>query len=120
MFVEIVEEVIEDENIYSVPLTDYIYSPASETEEVYEVLYNLIDKYIKNKRYVFLDVVSDCGIGMIRLYGTDRRLSKMPLLKDRWIEDGYLDLPCVCSHCGAEGNPNWSFCPICGTKWNSK
>lgn len=36
--------------------------------------------------------------------------------KARWVEDSYSGLPCVCSNCGAEGSPNWSFCPKCGAE----
>ena len=34
--------------------------------------------------------------------------------KGEWIEDGYYDLPCVCSYCGTEGERKWNFCPHCG------
>lgn len=32
----------------------------------------------------------------------------------RWIEDGYLNLPAVCSCCGEQGRRFWNFCPYCG------
>ena len=35
--------------------------------------------------------------------------------KGEWIEDGYYDLPCVCSYCGTEGERKWNFCPNCGS-----
>ena len=33
-----------------------------------------------------------------------------------WIEDGYCNLPCVCSYCGHEGRYDMKFCPNCGAK----
>ena len=39
-----------------------------------------------------------------------------------WIEDGYQELPCVCSYCGEPcretvmGKPRWKFCPNCGAE----
>lgn len=35
--------------------------------------------------------------------------------KGEWIEDGYRNLPCVCSYCGEEGNRT-NYCPNCGAK----
>ena len=40
-----------------------------------------------------------------------------PVVRGKWIEDGYLGLPCVCSYCG--GHPaikSWHFCPYCGAE----
>ena len=47
------------------------------------------------------------------------KISKMPTIeperkKGEWIEDGYYDLPCVCSYCGTAGERKWNFCPNCG------
>ena len=35
-----------------------------------------------------------------------------------WIEDGYLDKPCVCSYCGEEVREyvKFNFCPNCGAR----
>ena len=33
----------------------------------------------------------------------------------RWIEDGYYNLPTVCSYCGTEGKREWKYCPNCGS-----
>ena len=33
-----------------------------------------------------------------------------------WIEDGYYNLPTVCSYCGTEGKREWKFCPNCGAE----
>ena len=32
----------------------------------------------------------------------------------KWIEDGYLSLPAVCSCCGEQGQRFWKFCSYCG------
>lgn len=34
----------------------------------------------------------------------------------KWIEDGYHNLPCVCSYCGHEGRYDMKFCPNCGAE----
>ena len=40
-----------------------------------------------------------------------------------WIEDGYFELPCVCSYCGHEAVTDYDgeylrtpYCPFCGAK----
>lgn len=33
-----------------------------------------------------------------------------------WIEDGYLDKPIVCSHCGTESESETNYCSYCGRK----
>lgn len=40
-----------------------------------------------------------------------------PIIKKaKWIEDGYYDLPCVCSYCGEEGSYEMEYCPNCGAR----
>lgn len=34
--------------------------------------------------------------------------------KAGWIEDGYRNLPSVCSYCGNKGKRSWKYCPECG------
>lgn len=54
-------------------------------------------------------------VGRIRCDGEDRadwRERKVA----RWIEDGYMNLPTVCSRCGGEGDRSWKYCPHCGSR----
>ena len=52
----------------------------------------------------------------------EKRLECCPLVEiderkaGKWIEDGYHNLPCVCSYCGNEGRYDMKFCPNCGAK----
>lgn len=50
-------------------------------------------------------------------FDIERLLSTQPEHKTgQWIEDGYYNLPCVCSRCGKEGNRSYKFCPNCGAE----
>lgn len=42
--------------------------------------------------------------------------SEEPEVFGHWIEDGYQDEPCVCSHCGVPGSEEFTYCPHCGVK----
>lgn len=41
---------------------------------------------------------------------------KEPKVFGHWIEDGYQDEPCVCSHCGAPSPEEFEYCPHCGSQ----
>lgn len=45
--------------------------------------------------------------------------SAEPEREGKWIEDGYYELPCVCSYCGTEGKREWNYCPNCGARMNN-
>lgn len=42
--------------------------------------------------------------------------NKEPKVFAHWIEDGYQDEPCVCSHCGTPGSEDFRYCPYCGAQ----
>ena len=40
--------------------------------------------------------------------------------KGEWIEDGYRNLPTVCSYCGSKGKRSWKSCPCCGAEMSEE
>lgn len=95
--------------------------------------YKLLDGRTIRAKYDRLGVckiTQECLEAFVKEFNTSYRQAKIlekikenyALMKaderkaGKWIEDGYHNLPCVCSYCGNEGRYDMKFCPMCGCK----
>lgn len=72
---------------------------------------NISKEEIGDKMFFIREENSNQVIAVIKVGD----LMKFERPQGEWIEDGYRNLPRVCSYCGEEGNRT-NFCPYCGSK----